>query len=59
VSGRDMRFRSDFWAEVSKRLQTTLLMSMAFHPQTDGLADISNKLVTQYLQAITTRHQDQ
>jgi hypothetical protein len=59
VSNRDMCFTSDFWAEVSKRLQTKLLMSMVFHPQTDGLSEISNKQVTRYLQAFTTHHQDQ
>jgi len=59
VSDRDTRFTSDFWAEVSKRLQTKLLMSMAFHPQTDGLSEISNMQVTRYLQAFTTHHQDQ
>jgi hypothetical protein len=50
---------SDFWAEVSKRFQTKLLMSTAFHPQTDGLSEISNKQVTRYLQAFTTHHHDQ
>jgi transposase InsO family protein len=59
VSNRDTCFTSDFWAEVSKRLQTKLLMSMVFHPQTDGLSEISNKQVTRYLQAFTTHHQDQ
>jgi hypothetical protein len=59
VSDRDAHFTSDFWAEVSKRLQTKLLMSTALHPQTDGLSEISNKQVTQYLHAFTTQHQGQ
>ena len=59
VSDRDARFTSDFWTEVNKKLQTKLLMSTAFHPQTDGLSEISNKQVTWYLQAFATHHQDQ
>jgi hypothetical protein len=59
VSDRDVDFTSDFWTEVIKRLQTKLLMSTAFHPQTDGLSEISNKQVTRYLQAFATHHQEQ
>jgi hypothetical protein len=59
VSNTDTRFMSDFWAEVSQRLQTKLLMSTVFHLQTDGLSEIANKQVTWYLQAFATHHQDQ
>jgi hypothetical protein len=59
VHDRDTHFTSDFWMEVNNRLLTKLLMSTAFHPQTDGLSEISNKQVTQYLQAFATHHQDQ
>jgi hypothetical protein len=34
-------------------------MSTALHPQTDGLSEISNKQVTQYLHTFTTQHQGQ
>jgi len=37
VSDRDMCFTSDYWAEISYRLQRKLLISMPFHPQTDRL----------------------
>jgi hypothetical protein len=57
VSDRDACFTSDIWTEVSKRLQTKLLMSTAFHPQTDGLSEISNTQVMRYLQAFATHHQ--
>jgi len=59
VSDRDTHFTSDFWVEVSKRLQTQLLMSTVFHPQTEWLSEISNEQVTRYLQAFTTHHQNQ
>lgn len=56
---RDTRFISDFCTEVNDRLQTKLLMSMVFHPQTQGLPEISNKQVLRYLQAFATRHPEQ
>jgi len=33
------------------------LMSTAFHPETDGLSENSNKMVERYLRGFTTRHQ--
>jgi hypothetical protein len=54
-----MHFTSDFWTEVKKTPPTKLLMSTAFYPQTDGLSEISNNQVTQYLLAFATHHQDQ
>jgi len=36
VSDRDTKFRSEFWRELSSSLRQRLLMSTAYHPQTDG-----------------------
>ena len=36
VSDRDSKFTSDFWTHVFKKLETTLSMSSADHPQSDG-----------------------
>lgn len=59
LSNRDTCGVWDFWAAVSKRFQTKLLMSTVFHRQTDGLSEISNELVTRYLQPFTTHYQNQ
>jgi len=44
---------SDSRAEVSITMQTELLISSVFHPQTDMLSEILNKQVIQYVQAFT------
>ncbi|XP_062028435.1 uncharacterized protein LOC133744320 [Rosa rugosa] len=36
VSDRDARFTSEFWRRFHKAFGTSLAMSIAFHPQTDG-----------------------
>jgi len=57
VSDRDVRFTADYWREVARILLTKLLMSTAFHPETDGLSENSNKTVVRYLGGIATHHQ--
>ena len=39
ISDRDPRFTSRFWTEVNRILGMRLLMSTAFHPQTDGVME--------------------
>jgi len=57
VSDCDVRFTADYWREVARILQTKLLMSMAFHPETDGLSENSNKTVVRYLSGFATHDQ--
>ncbi|MBW0550479.1 hypothetical protein O181_090194 [Austropuccinia psidii MF-1] len=39
ISDRDPKFTSALWANLHKILGTKLLVSKAYHPQTDGLAE--------------------
>jgi hypothetical protein len=56
VSDRDVRFVSAFWRELHKLCGTSLFMSTAFHPQTDGLTERANSTLTQTLRCILTDH---
>lgn len=49
ITDRDSRLTSDFWAQLSKRLGITMLMSTAFHPETDGQTERTNKVVEEVL----------
>ena len=49
ISNRDPRFTSQFGKALTTKLGINHNISMAFHPQTDGLSERKNQWVEQYL----------
>jgi len=54
VSDHNVHFTADYWREVVRILQTKMLMSTVFHPDTDGISENSNKPVVGYLRGFAT-----
>jgi hypothetical protein len=57
VSDRDSKFTSKFWQELHRLFGVKLLMSTAFHPQTDGMAENAVKMVSQVLRTLVDSDQ--
>ncbi|SCV74549.1 BQ2448_7578 [Microbotryum intermedium] len=55
VSDRDKLFTSKFWAALHKRINVKLQLSLAFHPETDGHSEKTNKTAFQILQALVNK----
>ena len=53
VSDRDPVFTGHVWRDLFRRAGVKLLMSSAFHPQTDGQSEAVNKTITMYLRCLT------
>lgn len=58
VSDRDPRFMSNFWQSLWKELGSKLKMSTAYHPQTDGQTERSNRTLEDMLRAYVNYTQD-
>lgn len=58
ISDRDPRITSSFWSELWKQLGTTIRMSTAFHPQTDGQTERANRTLIEQLRCYVNYHQD-
>ena len=57
ISDRDKLFISRFWRRLAKISGVKLGMSTAFHPETDGASERTNKTVNQCLRYHVTRNQ--
>ena len=58
ISDWDPHFTSHFAKALCSKLQIKQNMSMAFHPQTDGLSEWKNQWVEQYLWLVTNAQQE-
>lgn len=52
VSDRDCRFLSHFWCSLWKLLRTSLDMSSAYHPQSDGQTEVINRSLGDMLRCL-------
>ena len=57
VSERDTKFTSIFWKELHRLMRSKLLMSTAFHLQTDRATERANRSIAQILRTVVSNDQ--
>ena len=57
VSDRDIKFTSIFWKELHRLMGSKLLISTAFHLQTDGATERANRSIAQILCTVVSNDQ--
>ena len=59
ISNRDLLFMSHFWRKLHDLLNVELRLSSAYHPQTDGATEHTNRTMTQILcQCVSPKQKD-
>lgn len=58
VTDRDSKFTSAFWQQLTTYANTDHRLSTAFHPQTDGQTEVTNKTLETYLRHYVSPLQD-
>lgn len=56
VSDRDTKFLSHFWRTLWGKVGTKLLLSLTYHPQTDGQIEVVNKTLSTLLRGVLTKN---
>jgi hypothetical protein len=58
ISDRDKLFTSNYWATLMAAIGTQRKLSTAFHPETDGQTERTNRTLKQYLRTYVNYRQD-
>ena len=58
ISDRDPKFTGNFWKELHRLLRIKLAMSSAFHPQSDGQTERTNRTLEEMLRSYVLYAQD-
>ena len=58
ISDKGTQFTSAVWAIICKALGIERHLSLAYHPETDGITKYANQIIQPYLRAYTIFSQD-